>query len=117
MDVQTSLNSKESMMASAIRVLTMDAVQEANSGHPGAPMGLADVATVLFNRFVNVDPSDHTWPDRDRFVMSAGHGSMLVYAINHLLGYDDMDADQLRNFRQLGFRTAGHPEYGHAQGI
>jgi transketolase len=80
-------------------------------------MGLADVATVLFNRFITLDPADDTWPDRDRFVMSAGHGSMLVYAINHLLGYDDMDADQLRNFRQLGSRTAGHPEYGHAKGI
>ena len=113
-DIQSSM---EDLMANAIRVLTMDAVQAANSGHPGAPMGLADVATVLFNRFINIDPVDHTWPDRDRFVMSAGHGSMLVYAINHLLGYDDMDAEQLRNFRQLGYRTAGHPEYGHAKGI
>lgn len=117
MNVQDSTISTESKMASAIRVLTMDAVEAANSGHPGAPMGLADVATVLFNRFMNVDPSDHAWPDRDRFVMSAGHGSMLVYAINHLLGYDDMDTDQIRNFRQLGSRTAGHPEYGHAKGI
>jgi len=107
----------ETQMANAIRALTMDAVQAANSGHPGAPMGLADVATVLFNRFLTVDPADPTWPDRDRFVMSAGHGSMLVYAINHLLGYDDMDAGQLRRFRQLGARTAGHPEYGHAKGI
>lgn len=107
----------EDMMANAIRVLTMDAVQAANSGHPGAPMGMADVATVLFNRFMKIDPADHTWPDRDRFVMSAGHGSMLVYSINHLLGYDDMDMDQLRNFRQMGARTAGHPEYGHAKGI
>jgi transketolase len=107
----------EAQMANAIRVLTMDAVQAANSGHPGAPMGLADVATVLYNRFLNVDPANHTWPDRDRFVMSAGHGSMLVYAVNHLLGYDDMDAAQLRNFRQMGARTAGHPEYGHAKGI
>jgi len=107
----------EDLMANAIRALAMDAVQAANSGHPGAPMGLADVATVLFNRFLTVDPADHRWPDRDRFVMSAGHGSMLVYAINHLLGYDDMDMDQIRNFRQLGYRTAGHPEYGHAKGI
>lgn len=107
----------EDMMANAIRALTMDAVQAANSGHPGAPMGMADVATVLFNRFVKIDPQDDTWADRDRFVMSAGHGSMLVYAINHLLGYDDMDMDQLRNFRQMGARTAGHPEYGHAKGI
>jgi len=109
--------STEDLMANAIRALAMDAVQAANSGHPGAPMGMADVATVLFNRFMSVDPRDDTWPDRDRFVMSAGHGSMLVYAINHLLGYDDMPIDQLRRFRQLGSRTAGHPEYGHAKGI
>ncbi len=117
MNIQSRVTDKETMMANAIRILTMDAVQAANSGHPGAPMGLADVATVLFNRFMKIDPSDDKWPDRDRFVMSAGHGSMLVYAIHHLLGYDDMDADQLRNFRQLGSRTAGHPEYGHAKGI
>ncbi len=117
MNVQSPVKSDETLMANAIRVLTMDAVQAANSGHPGAPMGLADVATVLFNRFIQIDPADHKWPDRDRFVMSAGHGSMLVYAINHLLGYDDMDADQLRHFRQMGYRTAGHPEYGHAKGI
>jgi len=107
----------EDLMANAIRVLAMDAVQAANSGHPGAPMGMADVATVLFNRFVRIDPAADKWPDRDRFVMSAGHGSMLVYAIHHLLGYDDMDMEQIRNFRQLGYRTAGHPEYGHAKGI
>ncbi len=109
--------SNETMMANAIRALTMDAVQAARSGHPGAPMGLADVATVLFNRFIKIDPSADKWADRDRFVMSAGHGSMLVYAINHLLGYDDMDMEQIRNFRQMGYRTAGHPEYGHAKGI
>ncbi|MCW8843033.1 MAG: transketolase, partial [Rhodobacteraceae bacterium] len=80
----------EGQMANAIRALSMDAVQAANSGHPGAPMGMADVATVLFNRFMRVDPSADRWPDRDRFVMSAGHGSMLVYAIHNLLGYDDM---------------------------
>ncbi len=107
----------EKQMANAIRALTMDAVQAANSGHPGAPMGLADVATVLFNRFINIDPANDKWADRDRFVMSAGHGSMLVYSINHLLGYSDMDMDQIRNFRQMGSRTAGHPEYGHAMGI
>ena len=112
--ISTSIETK---MANAIRVLTMDAVQAANSGHPGAPMGLADVATVLFNRFMKIDPSADKWPDRDRFIMSAGHGSMLVYAINHLLGYDDMGMDQIRNFRQMGARTAGHPEYGHAKGI
>lgn len=107
----------ERLMANAIRALAMDAVQAANSGHPGMPMGMADVATVLFNRFINVDPSDDKWANRDRFVLSAGHGSMLLYAINHLLGYDDMGMDQIRNFRQLGSRTAGHPEYGHAKGI
>ncbi|WP_126154088.1 transketolase [Paracoccus haematequi] len=107
----------EARMANAIRALAMDAVEAAKSGHPGAPMGMADVATVLFNRFMRVDPADPAWPDRDRFVMSAGHGSMLVYAIHHMLGYDDMGMDQIRAFRQLGSRTAGHPEYGHAKGI
>ncbi|MDJ0821971.1 MAG: transketolase [Paracoccaceae bacterium] len=107
----------ERTMANAIRALAMDAVQAANSGHPGMPMGMADVATVLFNRFITLDPADPDWPNRDRFVLSAGHGSMLLYAINHLLGYDDMGMDQLRAFRQLGARTAGHPEYGHAKGI
>ncbi len=117
MNLQSKVSVSEQVMANAIRVLAMDAVQAANSGHPGAPMGLADVATVLFNRFMRIDPADDKWPDRDRFVLSAGHGSMLLYAINHLLGYDDMDMDQLRNFRQMGYRTAGHPEYGHAKGI
>ncbi|RFC64425.1 transketolase [Fulvimarina endophytica] len=104
-------------MANAIRALAMDAVQAANSGHPGMPMGMADVATVLFRDFLRVDPSKPSWPNRDRFVLSAGHGSMLLYALHHLLGYEDMGIDQLRNFRQLGSRTAGHPEYGHAAGI
>ena len=117
MNRQSPVSISEQVMANAIRVLAMDAVQAANSGHPGAPMGLADVATVLFNRYMRIDPTDHSWPDRDRFVLSAGHGSMLLYAINHLLGYDDMDMDQLRNFRQMGYRTAGHPEFGHAKGI
>ncbi|MCE8468650.1 thiamine pyrophosphate-dependent enzyme, partial [Rhodovulum sulfidophilum] len=109
--------SAEALMATAIRVLTMDAVQAANSGHPGMPMGMADVAAVLFNRFMQIDPSCPKWADRDRFVLSAGHGSMLVYSINHMLGYADMDMDQIRSFRQWGARTAGHPEYGHAEGI
>ncbi|MFN7053809.1 MAG: transketolase, partial [Gemmobacter sp.] len=107
----------ERLMAHALRALAMDAVQAAGSGHPGMPMGMADVAAVLFNRFVTLDPAAHDWPNRDRFVLSAGHGSMLLYAINHLLGYPDMGMDQIRAFRQLGSRTAGHPEYGHAQGI
>ncbi|ALG90658.1 MULTISPECIES: transketolase [Actibacterium] len=107
----------EAIMANAIRALTMDAVQAANSGHPGMPMGMADVAAVLFNRFMAIDPSAPRWADRDRFVLSAGHGSMLIYAINHMLGYADMGMDQIRAFRQMGSRTAGHPEYGHADGI
>ncbi|MEJ2028503.1 MAG: transketolase [Maritimibacter sp.] len=118
MTLQSQIDtSTEDLMANAIRVLTMDAVQAANSGHPGAPMGVADIATVLFNRFMKLDPMEDKWADRDRFVMSAGHGSMLVYALNHMLGYEDMSISQLRNFRQLGARTAGHPEYGHAKGI
>ncbi len=104
-------------MANAIRALAMDAVQKANSGHPGMPMGMADVATVLFGRFIRLDPSRPDWPDRDRFVLSAGHGSMLQYALHHLLGYEDMPVEELRRFRQLGSRTAGHPERGHALGI
>jgi len=107
----------ETTMAKAIRALAMDAVEAAKSGHPGMPMGMADVAAVLFNRFIKLDPADPTWPDRDRFVLSAGHGSMLLYALNHLLGYADMGMEELRRFRQLGSRTAGHPEYGHAQGV
>jgi len=118
MTVQQKIDtSTEDLMATAIRALAMDAVQAANSGHPGAPMGVADIATVLFNRFIKLDPSADKWADRDRFVMSAGHGSMLVYALNHMLGYDDMGIEQIKNFRQWGFRTAGHPEYGHAKGI
>ncbi|MCI5073884.1 transketolase [Oricola sp.] len=104
-------------MANAIRALAMDAVQKAKSGHPGMPMGMADVATVLFNRFIKLDPSKSDWPDRDRFVLSAGHGSMLQYAIHHLLGYEDMPIEQLQQFRQLGSHTAGHPEYGHTLGV
>jgi transketolase len=104
-------------MANAIRALAMDAVEKAKSGHPGMPMGMADVATVLFTRFLKFDASAPDWPDRDRFVLSAGHGSMLLYALLHLTGYPDMTIEEIRNFRQLGSRTAGHPEYGHAPGI
>ena len=104
-------------MANAIRALTMDAVEAARSGHPGMPMGMAEAAAVLFDRHCRVDPANPTWPDRDRFVLSAGHGSMLQYAVHHLLGYADMPIAALKNFRQLGAPTAGHPEYGHAQGI
>ncbi len=104
-------------MANALRLLAADAVQRANSGHPGMPMGMADVATVLFSRFLKFNPADPDWQDRDRFVLSAGHGSMLIYSLLHLTGYEAMSLDELRNFRQLGSRTAGHPEYGHAPGI
>ena len=104
-------------MANAIRALAMDAVEKAKSGHPGMPMGMADVATVLFTQFLRFDASAPGWPDRDRFVLSAGHGSMLLYALLHLTGYPGMTMEELRNFRQLGSKTAGHPEYGHAPGI
>ncbi len=104
-------------MANAIRVLSMDAVEEAKSGHPGMPMGMADVATVLWTQFLKFDPSKPDWSDRDRFVLSAGHGSMLLYSLLHLTGYEDMTIEELKRFRQLGSVTAGHPEYGHAAGI
>ncbi len=104
-------------MANAIRALAMDAVEQANSGHPGMPMGMADVATVLFTRFLRFDPAHPDWPDRDRLVLSAGHGSMLLYALLHLTGYAQMTMAEIRRFRQLGSRTAGHPEHGHAPGI
>src|SRR5262245_11768895 len=104
-------------MANAIRALAMDAVEKAKSGHPGMPMGMADVATVLFTQFLKFDAGAPDWPDRDRFVLSAGHGSMLLYALLHLTGYPGVSMDELRNFRQLGSKTAGHPEYGHAPGI
>lgn len=100
-------------MANAIRFLSMDAVEAAKSGHPGMPMGMADVATVLFTRFLKFDAKAPRWADRDRFVLSAGHGSMLLYALGYLTGYEDLDIDQIRNFRQFGARTAGHPEFGH----
>ncbi len=103
--------------AAALRVLAMDAVQAANSGHPGMPMGMADVATVLYGKHLKFHGPSPDWPDRDRFVLSAGHGSMLLYGLLHLTGAPGMDMDQLRNFRQLGSKTAGHPEYGHAPGI
>jgi transketolase len=102
-------------MANAIRALAMDAVEQAKSGHPGMPMGMADAATVLVTQFLRFDPQSPAWPDRDRFVLSAGHGSMLLYALLYLTGYNDMTLDELRPFRQLG--TAGHPERGHAGGI
>src|SRR6201996_5412281 len=104
-------------MANAIRTLAMDAVERANSGHPGLPMGAADVATVLFTQFLKFDPADPAWPDRDRFVLSAGHGSMLLYALFYLLGYEKMTIAEIRRFRQFGSLTPGHPEHGHTPGV
>lgn len=97
-------------MANAVRALSMDAVQKANSGHPGMPMGMADVATVLFSKFLKFDPKNPTWSNRDRFILSAGHGSMLLYSLAYLTGYEEMTIDQIKHFRQLGYKTAGHPE-------
>jgi transketolase len=116
-DQTTAASSEFSRMANAIRALAMDSVERAKSGHPGMPMGMADVATVLFTKFLKYDPTDPAWPDRDRFILSAGHGSMLLYALLHLTGYEDMTLEELKNFRQVGSRTAGHPEFGHAAGI
>jgi transketolase len=117
MDKMTEQTAASRDMANAIRALAMDAVEKADSGHPGMPMGMADVATVLFTKFLKFDPLDPHWPDRDRFILSAGHGSMLLYSVLYLTGYPDMTLDQIEHFRQLGSKTAGHPEYGHATGI
>ena len=103
--------------ATAIRTLTLDAVAAANSGHSGMPMGMADVATVLFEKHLSFDPKAPHWPDRDRFILSAGHGSMLLYSLMYLTGYEDMPLEEIKNFRQWGAKTAGHPEFGHARGI
>ena len=103
--------------SNALRFLSIDAVEAAKSGHPGMPMGMADVATVLFQEFLTFNPKDPHWPNRDRFVLSAGHGSMLLYSLLHLCGYPDMTLDQLKNFRQWGSITPGHPEYGHTPGV
>ncbi|TCM53613.1 transketolase [Rhizobium sp. PP-F2F-G48] len=110
-------NEQHDRMANAIRFLAMDAVEKANSGHPGLPMGAADIATVLFTKYLKFDPKNPHWPDRDRFVLSAGHGSMLLYALLYLTGYPDMTIEDIKQFRQLGSKTAGHPEFGHATGI
>lgn len=108
---------QQNELANAIRSLSMDAVEKANSGHPGLPMGCADIATVLFTKVMKFDPANPHWADRDRFILSAGHGSMLLYSSLYLLGYEDMTIDQVKNFRQIGSKTAGHPEFGHATGI
>lgn len=104
-------------MANAIRFLSADAIEKSKSGHPGMPLGMADVATVLFTKFIKLNPKAPKWFDRDRFVLSAGHGSMLMYSLLYLMGYEDITIDDIKNFRQLGAKTAGHPEYGHLAGI
>ena len=104
-------------MADCIRFLSMDAVQHSKSGHPGMPMGMADIATVLFRDFMQFDAADPHWLDRDRFLISNGHGSMLLYSLLYLTGYKDMTIDEMKRFRQIDSKTAGHPEYRHADGI
>ena len=103
-------------LANAIRALSMDAIQKAKSGHPGVPLGMADIAEVLWRGFLKHDPKQPKWYDRDRFVLSNGHGSMLLYSLLHLTGYD-MSMEDLKNFRQLHSKTPGHPEYGYADGV
>ncbi|MBX5272670.1 transketolase [Rhizobium sp. NLR17b] len=113
-DPTTSIDTR---LSNAVRFLSIDAIEEAKSGHPGLPLGAADIATALFLHHLKFDASDPHWPDRDRFVLSAGHGSMLLYSLLHLTGYEDMPLDQLKRLRKLGSSTAGHPEFGHAAGI
>src|SRR6516165_8365335 len=108
---------EHSPMANTIRALAMDAVEKAKSGHPGLPMGAADIATVLFTQFLKFDAANPAWPDRDRFVLSAGHGSMLLYSLLYLTGYPEMTLDEIKHFRQLGSRTPGHPENFHTKGV
>ena len=109
------MNNKLHVMANAIRILSLDAVQNAKSGHPGMPLGMADVATVLFSEFIKFNPRDLNWFDRDRFVLSNGHGSMLLYSILYLIG--SLDLEDIKSFRQLHSKTPGHPEYGHTPGV
>ena len=110
-------HSKHWKKACAIRTLTLDAVAAANSGHSGAPIGMADVATILFEKHLKFDSQNPDWLDRDRFILSAGHASMLLYSLLYLTGYKDVSLEEIKNFRQWGSKTAGHPEYGHAKGI
>lgn len=110
-------NSKLKLMANTIRFLAVDAINKSNSGHPGMPLGMADVATVLFAEYIKLNPAAPKWFDRDRFVLSAGHGSMLLYSLLYLTGYEDITLEDIKNFRQFGAKTAGHPEYGHLDGI
>src|SRR5476651_1494215 len=108
---------KTRRLANAIRALSMDAVEQAKSGHPGLPLGMADAATVLFSHFLKYDPANPRWPDRDRFVLSGGHGSMLLYSLLYLTGYAGPSLDQIKKFRQVDSPCAGHPEFGHLPGI
>ncbi|MBP5215145.1 MAG: transketolase, partial [Alphaproteobacteria bacterium] len=110
-------NQKLQKMAAAIRVLCAEAIEKAASGHPGMPLGTADIATVLFGKYIRLNPNAPRWFNRDRFVLSSGHGSMLLYSLFYLLGYPDITIEDIKNFRQLGSKTAGHPEYGHLSGI
>src|SRR5512139_3468609 len=107
----------ENLCVNTIRTLSIDGVEKAKSGHPGTPMALADIAFVIWTEYLRHDPKTPKWQDRDRFVLSAGHASMLLYSLLHLSGYEDMTLEQLKSFRQWGSKTAGHPEYGHATGI
>jgi len=116
-DALKAANPDHWMKAAAIRALTLDAVAAANSGHSGMPMGMADVPTVLFENHLKFDPKAPRWADRDRFILSAGHGSMLIYSLLYLTGYEDVTLEQLKDFRQWGAITAGHPEYGHVSGV
>lgn len=116
-EAKANLDPENFSLANCIRALSIDAVEAAKSGHPGAPMGMADAATVLFRKHLKFDAGDPSWPDRDRFVLSNGHASMLLYSLLHLTGYEAMTLEQVRNFRQWGAITAGHPEYGHAPGV
>src|ERR1700761_550925 len=116
-DQEPQMSVQPLAMANAIRALSMDAVHKAKSGHQGLPLGMADVATVLFTKFLKYDAADTHWHDRDRFVLSAGHGSMLLYSILHLIGVKEMTMGEIENFRQLGSKTPGHPEYGHTEGV
>ena len=117
MPKETKKNKTHNELANAIRFLSIDAVQQANSGHPGLPMGMADIATVLFTKFLKFDPANPKWFNRDRFILSAGHGSMLLYSLLYLTGYKDITIKDIKNFRQLNSKCAGHPEFGHISGI
>ena len=115
-DVHTGLSQLDELCVQTIRCLSMDAVEKAKSGHPGMPMGMAPAAYVLWQKHLKHNPANPKWHNRDRFVLSAGHGCMLLYSLLHLTGYKDMTLDEIKNFRQWGSKAAGHPEYGHASG-